>query len=514
MALIGYGRLSTKEQAEGQTREQQEHRLLKAGATRIYFDVASGSRDDRPQLTAALKALEQGAASGMVATRIDRLTRSASFNSRLCDFFGDDNGPRLVCLDDSVDTQSIMGRAMFRISGVFAQAEVERTRERTRHGLAHRRDVLGAHQGRAPFGYLRVPNQLQLVLDPATATIAAEVVDTFIATADAGATAEWLLDTHGIRIPPRSLRSWLQLPTLVGDSGRSHPRLTVKGKREPAKKGWLRIDPDTHPPIISRAKAADVALALAASARTTGASRRGKSQPSWYSSRFKCGSCDHTMRIHRERLICSNRMCPVRYAANSIELPALRRELLRGLFWLGKGLIARLAPEVAASSGKIVECPEAIEIRRKIASMQATGLAEVQPAIDQLQRELRGLVGRSDGFRESAAEATKRLNAAIGQWAGLRQLPDDDLLALLRDAEVIGVIHEQRLRVVVSNRWEPMVWMLDSDGGDLLLSTAELKMPTEKGEDPGSREEELGVLDPAPWFAPEGDVYLTVVSPG
>ena len=514
MVLIGYGRLSTREQAEGQTREQQEHRLREAGATRVYFDIASGSFDARTQLTAALKALEQGEASALVCTRLDRLTRSASLNSRLCDFFAEESGPRLLCLDDSIDTGTVMGRAMFRISGVFAQAEVERIRERTTHGLAHRRDVLGAHQGRAPFGYLRIPGEHQLVLDPATATIAVEVVDKFIATADAGATAEWLLDTHGIRIPPRSLRAWLQLPTLVGDSGRSHPRLTVKGKREPGKKGWLRIDPDTHPPIISRAKAADIAQALAASAKTTGASRRGKSQPSWYSSRFRCHTCDHTMRIHRERLICSNRLCPVRHANNAVTLPALRLELLRGLFWLGNGLVARLAPEAAASSGRVIECPEAIEARRKIAALQATGLSEVQPAIEQLQRELRGLVSRSDGFRESAAEATRRLSAVIGTWEGLTRLGDDDLLALMRDADISGVVLGKRLRLVLSRRWEPMAWMLDSNGTDLLLSTEELVLPSELGGDPGAKEEQLGFCDATRWLKPEGGMYLTGVGPG
>ena len=48
---IGYARVST----QGQTLESQMEELGKAGCAKIYNDVASGARSDRPQLQALLK---------------------------------------------------------------------------------------------------------------------------------------------------------------------------------------------------------------------------------------------------------------------------------------------------------------------------------------------------------------------------------------------------------------------------------------------------------------------------
>ena len=70
MSSIGYARVSTS----GQTLEAQLDMLGQAGCSKIYRDVASGARSDRPQLQSLLKALEPGAV--VVVTRLDRLARS------------------------------------------------------------------------------------------------------------------------------------------------------------------------------------------------------------------------------------------------------------------------------------------------------------------------------------------------------------------------------------------------------------------------------------------------------
>ena len=67
---IGYARVST----QGQTLESQQEQLEKAGCSKIYREIASGARTDRPQLQSLLKGLERG--STLVVTRLDRLARS------------------------------------------------------------------------------------------------------------------------------------------------------------------------------------------------------------------------------------------------------------------------------------------------------------------------------------------------------------------------------------------------------------------------------------------------------
>ena len=71
--LVGYARVS---KADGtQVLDLQRDALLEAGvaAQHIYEDQASGQRDDRPHLTACLKALRSGDV--LVVWKLDRLGR-------------------------------------------------------------------------------------------------------------------------------------------------------------------------------------------------------------------------------------------------------------------------------------------------------------------------------------------------------------------------------------------------------------------------------------------------------
>lgn len=68
--LLGYARVSTAEQDPA----LQCDALTAAGCARLWTDVASGSRDDRPQLAALLKQLLPG--DTLLVWRLDRLGRS------------------------------------------------------------------------------------------------------------------------------------------------------------------------------------------------------------------------------------------------------------------------------------------------------------------------------------------------------------------------------------------------------------------------------------------------------
>ena len=68
--LIGYARVSTI----GQTLEQQTEALEAAGAGRVFHDVMSGVRDDRPGFAECLQYLRDG--DTLVVWRLDRLGRN------------------------------------------------------------------------------------------------------------------------------------------------------------------------------------------------------------------------------------------------------------------------------------------------------------------------------------------------------------------------------------------------------------------------------------------------------
>ena len=130
--IVGYARVSTLTQ----TLEQQTEQLTAAGAGRIFSDVMSGARDDRPGFTECLNYLRQG--DTLVIWRLDRLAR----NTRsIVDTLDDLTKRRITVrsIHDGVDTSTSTGRMVAGILTALAEYERELIRERTMLKLEHAR---------------------------------------------------------------------------------------------------------------------------------------------------------------------------------------------------------------------------------------------------------------------------------------------------------------------------------------------------------------------------------------
>ncbi|MEL7152830.1 MAG: recombinase family protein [Pseudomonadota bacterium] len=136
--LLGYARVSTSEQ----DLTAQHDRLREAGAIRIFDDVISGKKFDRP----GLAALTDYARSGdtLTVTRLDRLGRSLK---ELLETVEDlkARGIGLISLDERIDTTSAAGELVFHVFGAIAHFERRLISERTKDGLA-----AAAKNGRRP----------------------------------------------------------------------------------------------------------------------------------------------------------------------------------------------------------------------------------------------------------------------------------------------------------------------------------------------------------------------------
>ncbi|MFN9886765.1 MAG: recombinase family protein, partial [Pseudanabaena sp.] len=151
---IGYARVSTREQSENShALEQQIARLKAAGATEIYSDVESGSKNSRPKFKQLIADCKLGRISEVIVTRLDRLTRSLVTLRKTIDQLKD-AGVSLVALDDSIDTSTAVGKFHLNMLGSLAEMEVDRLSERVRHGWKHLRDRNVAMN--PPFGYCKI----------------------------------------------------------------------------------------------------------------------------------------------------------------------------------------------------------------------------------------------------------------------------------------------------------------------------------------------------------------------
>jgi DNA invertase Pin-like site-specific DNA recombinase len=134
--LIGYMRVSKSDGS--QVLHLQRDALLEAGVepVRIYEDLGSGRKDDRPGLAACLKALQPG--NTLVVWKLDRLGRDLKHLVNTIDELSQhDIGLKVLSgAGAQIDTTTANGRFVFGIFAALAEFEAELIRERTNAGLA------------------------------------------------------------------------------------------------------------------------------------------------------------------------------------------------------------------------------------------------------------------------------------------------------------------------------------------------------------------------------------------
>nr|WP_202022625.1 recombinase family protein [Rhodococcus sp. MS13] len=128
-AVYGYLRVSGTDQVL----DLQRDALAKAGCDRVWEEVASGAKNDRPELLDLLDHLRAG--DTLVVWRLDRLGRSLT---HLIETVEDlqSRGVSFKSLTETIDTSSPGGMLIFQIFGALAQFERALIQERTVAGLA------------------------------------------------------------------------------------------------------------------------------------------------------------------------------------------------------------------------------------------------------------------------------------------------------------------------------------------------------------------------------------------
>jgi DNA invertase Pin-like site-specific DNA recombinase len=152
---LGYARVSTVEQDAGAQRD----RLEAAGAIRVFEDVISGRKFDRPGLTALLDHARPG--DSLCVVRLDRLGRSLKELLETVDELCDRH-VNLISLEEKIDTTSAAGELIFHVFGAIAHFERRLIAERTKDGLARARKR-GRKPGRPKIDKDTVDAALKLI---------------------------------------------------------------------------------------------------------------------------------------------------------------------------------------------------------------------------------------------------------------------------------------------------------------------------------------------------------------
>lgn len=171
MKLVGYVRVSSEGQADNTSLDEQLARItaycqaLGHELVSIYKEVKSGGKaDNRPQFQAAIDAIKNNQADGLIVLKLDRLGRRASDVLNLIDDVLNPLNKALVIVEMGIDTSTATGKMVVTMLAGVAEFEKAQINERTANGRKARAKTSAYANGGAPKYGTKAENK-NLVVD-------------------------------------------------------------------------------------------------------------------------------------------------------------------------------------------------------------------------------------------------------------------------------------------------------------------------------------------------------------
>ena len=160
--IFGYARVSTSGQArDGNSLDFQINALKEAGAIKIFSDVFSGSKNERPELDKLLKIIQSG--DTLIITKLDRIARSLIQGIQLIESLND-KGVIIDVLNMGVIDSSPTGKLIRNIMISFSEFERDMIIQRTQEGKAVARQNPNFRDGRPKkFSRAQINHALELL---------------------------------------------------------------------------------------------------------------------------------------------------------------------------------------------------------------------------------------------------------------------------------------------------------------------------------------------------------------
>ena len=214
-------RVSTEDQARGESPEHHEDRARSYARSRGWqvkeiYDLAGQSGKavrEHPEARRMMKDIERGHITGLVFSKLARLSRNRRELEDFSDFFNKHRAD-LISLSEAIDTSTAGGRMFFHLLGVFAQWECEEITERVNASVLTRAKLGKSINGSSPYGYEW--KDRKLVVKPAEATVRKKAYELFLLHRRKGKVAN-LLNAAGNRTRGGALWRDSQLYRILTD---------------------------------------------------------------------------------------------------------------------------------------------------------------------------------------------------------------------------------------------------------------------------------------------------------
>lgn len=159
MKLVGYVRVSSKNQEDNTSLEDQKRRIrayceaFQHELIAIYEEVESGAAmDTRPQFNQAMESVKTSA-DGIVAIKLDRIARNCKDVLTLVEDVLQPANKALVLLDLNVDTSTPTGKMILTMMAAVAELEKAQINERCRNGKKAKAANGGYVHGSPAYGF-------------------------------------------------------------------------------------------------------------------------------------------------------------------------------------------------------------------------------------------------------------------------------------------------------------------------------------------------------------------------
>ena len=178
-------RVSTEDQAKGESPEHHEERARSYAKSRGWqvkevYDLAGQTGKavmQHPEAKRMMKDVERGHITGLVFSKLARLSRNRRELEDFSDFFNKHNAD-LISLSEAIDTSTAGGRMFFHLLGVFAQWEREEITERVNASVLTRAKLGKSINGTSPYGYEW--KDRKLIVRPEEAAIRRKAYELFL----------------------------------------------------------------------------------------------------------------------------------------------------------------------------------------------------------------------------------------------------------------------------------------------------------------------------------------------
>src|ERR1039457_5034797 len=178
-------RVSTEDQAKGESPEHHEERARSYAKSRGWevkelYNLAGQSGKavrEHPEAKRMMKDIERGHITGLVFSKLARLSRNRRELEDFSDYFNKHDAD-LISLSEAIDTSTAGGRMFFHLLGVFAQWEREEITERVNASVLIRAKLGKSINGSAPYGYAW--KERKLVIKPEEAAVRRKAYELFL----------------------------------------------------------------------------------------------------------------------------------------------------------------------------------------------------------------------------------------------------------------------------------------------------------------------------------------------